>query len=89
MHLQRSKSTVDGLKSFFIVFWRKPSLGAPEAYRSVINEERWQCENSKVNERDAIIAMSRPWNTEGQVVSFHTKSSLELLIIKKQLQHIK
>ena len=27
--------------------------------------------------------MSRLWNTEGQVVSFHTKSSLELLIIKK------
>ena len=67
-------------------------MGAPEAYRSVINEERWQCENSKVNERDAIITMSRPWNTEGQLkkeVSFHTKSSLELLIIKKQLQRIK
>ena len=32
--------------------------------------------------------MSRPWKTEEQVVSFQFKSLLELLIIKKQLQHI-
>ena len=27
---QRSKSTLDSLKSVFNVFWKKPPLGAPE-----------------------------------------------------------
>ena len=30
MHFQRSKSTLDSLKGVFNVFWRKPSLRAPE-----------------------------------------------------------
>ena len=58
-------------------------MGAPEAYRSVINEERWQCENSKVNERDAIIAMSRPWNTGGQ------KSKVSYQILTRIINHKK
>ena len=31
MHFQRSDSTLDGLKSVFNAFRRKPSLGAPES----------------------------------------------------------
>ena len=29
-HLLRSKGTLESLKSVFNVFWRKPSLGAPD-----------------------------------------------------------
>ena len=62
-------------------------LDAPEVYLSVINEERRQMRESNFNQRDAIIATSRSSNTEEQLVSFHTKSSLEILIIRKQLHH--
>ena len=40
MHFQRSKNTLDSLKGVFHVFWRKPSLGAPELCRMKLEKTK-------------------------------------------------